>query len=228
MIFGGLEKCTLIDYPGKTACMVYTIGCNFRCPYCHNPELVDETSPQAITEEEVLMFLDTRKGLLDGLVITGGEPTIHDDLLSFISKVKEKGFLVKLDSNGTRPAMLREAMERNLVDYVAMDIKSPLAKYSGIAARPVDVGAVQESIGLLMSSPVEYEFRTTVVKALLSEEDIVQIGREIQGAKRYYLQAFVPTKILNPQFKKKVSYSKEELEELCDKIKPYVTHCATR
>lgn len=228
MIFGGIEKCTLIDYPGKTACMVYTVGCNFRCPYCHNPELVDETSPVVVTEEEVLAFLDTRKGLLDGIVITGGEPTIHDGLLPFMEKVKAKGFLVKLDSNGTRPDMIKDAIKRNIVDYIAMDIKSPIAKYSAITARPVDIDAVRESIELLMTSPVEYEFRTTIVKALLSEEDIVQIGREIQGAKRYYLQAFVPTKILNPQLKKKVSYSTEELEELCNKIKPYVTHCAIR
>lgn len=228
MIFAGLEKCTLIDYPGKTACMVYTIGCNFRCPYCHNPELVDETAEGTITEDDVLDFLDTRKGLLDGLVITGGEPTIHDDLLSFIERVKAKGFLVKLDSNGTRPEMLREAIEKNLVDYIAMDLKSPVSKYLNIVARPVDTEKIRESIELLISSPVDYEFRTTVVKALLSPEDIVEIGREIQGAKRYYLQAFVPTKILNPQFRKKVSYSPEELEELCTELKSYVTHCATR
>lgn len=228
MIFGGFEKCTLIDYPGKIACMVYTVGCNFRCPYCHNPELVDETASETVTEEEVLAFLDTRKGLLDGLVITGGEPTIHDDLLSFIEKVKAKGFLVKLDSNGTRPDVLKEAMKRNLVDYIAMDIKSPLAKYSTVVARPADIDRIRESIELLMTSPVEYEFRTTILKALLSGEDIVQIGREIQGAKRYYLQAFVPTKILNPQFRKKVSYTREELEELCDRVKPFVTHCAIR
>jgi pyruvate formate lyase activating enzyme len=228
MIFGGLEKCTLIDYPGKTACMVYTIGCNFRCPYCHNPELVDERVEQGVTEEEVLAFLDTRKGLLDGIVITGGEPTIHDDLLFFMEKVKAKGFLVKLDSNGTRPEILDEAIKRNLVDYIAMDIKSPLAKYGSITARPVDTEKIRESIELLMSSPADYEFRTTIVKALLPEEDIIQIGKEIEGAKRYYLQAFVPTKILNPQFKKKVSYSLEELEDLCNKLKPYVTHCAVR
>lgn len=228
MIFGGLEKSTLIDYPGKVACMVYTIGCNFHCPYCHNPELVNETSEQQIAEEEVLAFLDTRKGLLDGVVITGGEPTIHDDLLAFMEKVKAKGFLVKLDSNGTRPEIIREAIEKKLVDYIAMDIKSPLAKYSNIVARPVDTEKVRESIELLMASPVEYEFRTTVVKALLPEEDILEIGREIEGAKRYYLQEFVPTKILNPQFKKKVSYTKEELERLCDTLRTYVTHCAVR
>ncbi len=228
MIFGGLEKCTLIDYPGKTACVVYTIGCNFRCPYCHNPELVDETVTETFSEEEVLAFLDTRKGLLDGVVITGGEPTLHNDLLLFMEKVKEKGFLVKLDSNGTRPDVLKEAVARKLVDYIAMDIKAPLANYSGAVARPVDIEKIQESITFLITSPVDYEFRTTIVKSLLSEEDILTIGKEIEGAKRYVLQAFVPIKVLNPQLKKKISYSQEELEIFRHKLQSYVTYCTIR
>lgn len=228
MIFGGFEKCTLIDYPGKTACMVYTIGCNFRCPYCHNPELVDETVTTTISEEEVLSFLDTRHGLLDGVVITGGEPTIHEDLIPFIEKVKAKGFLVKLDSNGTAPHILKEVVEKKLVDYIAMDIKSPLTKYSQTVTRPADIEAIQESVEFLKTSGVPYEFRTTIVKSLLSEEDILTIGKEIQGASHYFLQAFVPTKILNPQLRKKVTYSKEELDELCEKVRPYVQYCAVR
>lgn len=228
MIFAELEKCTLIDYPGHTACMVYTIGCNFRCPYCHNPELVDETAEGKVTEDDVLAFLDTRKGLLDGVVITGGEPTMHDDLLSFMGKVKAKGFLVKLDSNGTHPEVLREAIGKELVDYVAMDIKSPMAKYMSTVARPVDLQRIEESKRLIMSSGIEYEFRTTVVKALLSQEDIVQIGKEIKGAKRYFLQTFVPTKILNPQFKRKTSYGKEEMEGFKKALEPYVEYCAIR
>jgi pyruvate formate lyase activating enzyme len=228
MIFAGLEKCTLIDYPGHTACMVYTIGCNFRCPYCHNPELVDETAEGNYSEEDVLAFLETRKGLLDGIVITGGEPTMHDDLLAFMEKVKARGFLVKLDSNGTRPGMLRQAIEKGIVDYIAMDVKSPLAKYATVVARPVDLEKIGESIRLIMSSPVEYEFRTTVVKALLSEEDLMQIGEDIRGARRYVLQAFVPTKILNPQFRKKVSYTNEELESFRQALQPYVKDCSVR
>lgn len=228
MIFAELEKCTLIDYPGRTACMVYTIGCNFRCPYCHNPELVDETAEGKVTEDDVLRFLDTRKGLLDGIVITGGEPTMHEDLLSFMEKVKAAGFLVKLDSNGTNPRMLEEAIRRKLVDYIAMDIKSPMAKYMNTVARPVDLQKIEESKRLIMSSGIEYEFRTTIVKALLSEDDILQIGREIQGAKRYFLQAFVSTKLLNPQFRKKVSYGKEEMEGFKKALEPYVEYCAIR
>ena len=176
MIFGGFEKFTLIDYPGKVACMVYTIGCNFRCPYCHNPELVDETVETTIPQKQVLDFLDTRKKLLDGLVITGGEPTMHDDLIGFMQEVKNRGFLVKLDTNGTNPKMLQEAIDKKIVDYIAMDIKSPLAHYTQTVARPVDVANIQKSIKIIMNSKVPYEFRTTVIKALLSPEDIKQIG----------------------------------------------------
>lgn len=208
--------------------MVYTIGCNFRCPYCHNPELVDETVTATVSEEEVLAFLDTRHGLLDGVVITGGEPTIHEDLIPFMEKVKAKGFLVKLDSNGTAPHVLKEVVKKKLVDYIAMDIKSPLTKYSQTVTRPVDIDAIKESVEFLKTSGVPYEFRTTIVKSLLSEDDILTIGKEIQGASQYFLQAFVPTKILNPQLRKKVTYSKEELDALCEKVRPYVGYCAVR
>ncbi len=229
MIFGGFEKFTMIDYPGKIACMVYTIGCNFRCPYCHNPELVDETVETRISEKEVLDFLDERKGTLDGIVITGGEPTMHGrDLLNFVGKVKEKGFLVKLDSNGTNPELLQEMIDKKMVDYIAMDIKSPLSKYSRTVARAVDVDAIKKSVNILMSSRVPYEFRTTVVKALLSPEDILEIGQEIKGARKYYLQKFVSTKILNPQFIKKTTYSDQEFKSFQDKLKNYVEYCGIR
>lgn len=228
MMFGGLEKCTLIDYPGKTAAMVYTIGCNFRCPYCHNPELVDETVERRFGEAEILAFLDTRQGLLDGVVITGGEPTMHDDLPGFIKAVKARGFLVKLDTNGTRPAMLAALAERKLVDYIAMDMKAPLRKYSRTVGRPVDTGAIKESIELLLQGLVDYEFRTTLVKALLSPEDIREIGKEIRGAKAYYLQRFVPTKLLNPQFRRKVTYTDDELTQLQHELSEYVPSCGIR
>lgn len=230
MIFGGFEKCTLIDYPGKIACMVYTIGCNFRCPYCHNPELVDETVTHRFKEEDVLSFLDGRKKMLDGVVITGGEPTIHGDkLISFMKEVKDRGFLVKLDSNGTNPEFLERVIQEKLVDYIAMDIKSPKAKYSQIVSRPVDMDAIEKSIQLLMKGDVDYEFRTTILKVLLSPEDIDGIGREIKGAKRYYLQKFIPTKILNPQFLKKTTYSDEELAIFKNSFeKNYVQFCGIR
>lgn len=228
MIFGGFEKCTLVDYPGKVACMVYTIGCNFRCPYCHNPELVDETVETTYSEAAILDFLDTRKGLLDGVVITGGEPTMHEELPAFARRVKEKGFLVKLDTNGTNPEMLRRAIDEGLVDYVAMDMKSPLDSYSRTVARPVDVEAIRESISILLASPIEYEFRTTIVKSLLSPEDLKRIGEAIRGAKSYYLQKFVPTKILNPQFRRKVTYTDEEFIEFQKIMHEYVETCKIR
>ncbi len=228
MIFGGLERFTLIDYPGKTACMVYTIGCNFHCPYCHNPELVNETVEITYTEKEIFDFLDERKKMIDGVVITGGEPTIHKDLVAFIKKIKQKGFLVKLDSNGTNPEMMKEMLEKKLVDYIAMDIKSPLSMYSKIVSRPVDIEKIKRSIKLIMKSQIDYEFRTTIVKSLLSPEDLEEIGREIKGAKNYYLQKFVSTKILNPQFQKKVTYSNEEFENFRNKLSKYVQNCGIR
>jgi pyruvate formate lyase activating enzyme len=228
MVFGGLEKITLIDYPGKVASMVYTIGCNFRCPFCHNPELVNETVETRYSEEEILKFLESRKGMVDALVITGGEPTIHDDLLPFLKKVKDLGFLIKLDSNGTNPEALKEAIEKKLVDYIAMDIKSPMRNYARTVAMPVDTDAIRQSIGILMSSSVPYEFRTTLIKSLTSPEDIEEIGKEIKGAKAYYLQKFVSTKILNPQFKRKTTYTDEELKDLQAKMLKYVKYCGIR
>ena len=228
MTFGGLEKFTLIDYPGKIACVVYTIGCNFRCPYCHNPELVDETTETRITEEEFFDFLAKRTHMLEGVVITGGEPTMHSDLLGVMQKIKNLGYLVKLDTNGTNPVMLHQAVEGGLVDYVAMDIKSPLRKYSATVARPVDVEAIQSSIDFLLLSPTDYEFRTTVIKGMQTPDDIEEIGKEIKGAKRYFLQKFVPTKILNPQFIKKTTYSDAEFEVFQKKLKKYVNYCAIR
>ena len=228
MRVGGLEKFTLIDFPDTVACIVYTIGCNFRCPYCHNPELVDETVEYEMTEQDVYHFLETRKGKLDGVVITGGEPTMHDDLLEVMRKIKNMGFLVKLDSNGTNPKMLQRAIDQGVVDYIAMDIKSPLASYDRTVARPVDVQAIKKSIGILMRSSVPYEFRTTLIKSLVSPSDLEEIGSEIRGAKKYYLQKFIPTKILNPQFLKKTTYADDELAVLQNKLSHYVEYCGIR
>lgn len=228
MTFGGFTPFTLIDYPGKTACIVFTIGCNFRCPYCHNPELVDETVEETFSEEFVLSFLEKRRGILDGIVITGGEPTLHEDLLPFIAKVKRLGFLVKLDTNGTNPSLLRDALEKKLLDYVAMDVKAPLSSYHRTAGRPVNTDALKESIDILLNASVPYEFRTTVVKALLSPEDIEEIAREVSGAKRYYLQKFIPSNILNPQFKRKVAYTDEEFAQFQKTAQKYVAYCGIR
>jgi pyruvate formate lyase activating enzyme len=229
MMFGGLTPCTLIDYPNKMAAMVYTIGCNFRCPYCHNPELVNETIEKTFSEEFVLSFLKSRQGTLDGIVITGGEPTIYGEkLISFMEHVKKLGFLIKLDTNGTNPDFIVSATLRGLADYVAMDIKAPLGNYQRVAGRPVNTDAIRKSVEFLKSGSVEYEFRTTVIKALLSPEDLEELVLDIRGAKRYYLQRFVPTNILNPQFKRKVSYTDSEFAKFQKNAARYVEYCGVR
>ncbi len=227
MRIGGLQKCSLIDYPGKVSAIIFTIGCNFRCPYCHNPELVDETAEE-LNEESVFAFLEKRKGLLDGITITGGEPTLHDDLIPFIQRIKALGFLVKLDTNGTRPDVVEQVQREKLVDYIAMDIKSPLAKYAETVARPVDIVNIEKSISLLITGTTDYEFRTTVVKTLLTREDLEKMGEEIRGAKRYYLQKFVPTKTLNPAFIRKTTYADAEFEEMRTMMSTYVNECIIR
>ena len=227
MKIGGLQHTSLIDYPGKICAIVFTIGCNFRCPFCHNPELVDETSPE-LSEADIFAFLEKRRGILDAVTITGGEPTLHTDLLTFIKRIKDMGFLVKLDSNGTNPDIIEKVEQEKLVDYLAMDIKSPLESYSATVARPSDIENIKRSIKLLMEGPIPYEFRTTVVKSLLSRDDVAGIGDAIRGAHTYYLQKFVPTKTLNPAFLRKTTFSDAEFEEMRTEMERYVDKCYIR
>ena len=221
------QPCSLIDYPGQLSAIVFTIGCNFHCPYCHNPELVNETV-DPVDSDDFLEFLAGRQGKLDGVTITGGEPTMHDDLPDLLRKIKGLGFKIKLDSNGTNPSMLRAVIDEGLVDYIAMDIKAPLAKYSGTVARPVDVEHIVESITLLLKGEVDYEFRTTVIKSLLPREDFPAIGEMIRGARVYYLQKFIPTKILNPAFLRKTTYTDEEFMDIAGIMEEYVDTCRVR
>ncbi len=227
MRLGGLQRSSLIDYPGKICAIVFTIGCNFRCPYCHNPELVEETADE-ISEKKFFAFLNKRAGLLDAVTITGGEPTMHNDLIEFIERIKALGFLVKLDSNGTRPDILETLVDKQLVDNIAMVIKAPLDNYEQTIAQPFDVDKIKASIDLLLQNKVAYEFRTTVVKSLLAPEDFQGIGELIQGAEHYYLQQFVPTKLLNPQFMRKAVYSDTEFKELQTTMNQYVKSCQIR
>ncbi len=191
---GALQRFTLLDYPGKIACIVFAQGCNFRCPYCYNAKLVlPKYFKESLDAEEVYQFLSSRVGLLEGVVITGGEPTIHDGLEAFVMKLKEMGFSVKLDTNGSKPNVIESLLNKNLLDYIAMDVKAPLEKYQGVVRAKVDVKDIQKSIRLIMESGVDYEFRTTAVKELLSPEDLLEIGKLIKSAKRYYIQKFLPT-----------------------------------
>jgi len=188
----GFQKLTLLDYPEHIAATVFTGGCNFRCPFCQNGDLVEKPWEQPmIPEEEVLEVLKKRQGMLQGVCITGGEPTLQKDLKDFILKVKELGYPVKLDTNGYRPEVLRVLLAENLLDYVAMDVKASLGNYAKVAGcSELDVGKIRESVELLKGSSIPYEFRTTVVKGLHTLEEFEEIGQLLVGARAYYLQAF--------------------------------------
>lgn len=215
MKIGGFQKFSLIDYPGKIAAVVFTQGCNFRCSYCHNPELVYPHQFQAqISENVIFDFLKKRTGKLDAVAISGGEPTIQTNLPQFIRKIKNLGFLVKLDTNGTNPLMLRDLIEAELVDYLAMDIKAPLNKYSEIIGANVDVNTIKRSIVIIMNSRLEYEFRSTLVKNLLTDDDVMNMGLMLGKAKRYFLQKFVPTDKSINNSKKLTSFSQDSLNFL--------------
>jgi pyruvate formate lyase activating enzyme len=191
MEFGGLQKLTLLDFPEKVACTVFTKGCNFRCPFCHNAALVTHIDEYTVSEEEVLSFLKKRNGMIDGLVITGGEPLLYGEIGAFIKKVKDLGLLVKLDTNGSRPELLGELIEKGLLDYVAMDIKNCKEKYEETCGVSVSISDIEKSIDTLRKSGVPFEFRTTVSSELHSVSDIASLAKWIGGEQKYYLQNFV-------------------------------------
>ena len=192
MKIGGLIKFTLIDYPGRVSAVIFTQGCNFRCRYCHNPELVYPHMLQpSMPEEEVWAFLRRRKGTLEGVVVTGGEPTLQPDLIEFLTRVKELGYLIKLDTNGSKPEVLREAIEKKLVDFIAMDFKAPLEKYSLITGVEFEPTILQQSMDLIRTSGIAYEFRTTYDKEVLTDEDIKAMSDHVQG-QHYRVQECLP------------------------------------
>ena len=189
----GLQKMTLLDFPGHVACTVFLGGCDFRCQFCHNYELVEGVMPEGMTEEEFFAFLDKRHGLLDGVAITGGEPCLRPDLPDFIKKINDAGYPVKLDTNGNHPEILKKLLDEKLVAYVAMDIKNSPSKYAktiGLDSNNFNFDAVNESINLLLKSDIDYEFRTTVISQYHTENDFREIGEWIRGAKNYFLQGF--------------------------------------
>ena len=220
MVLAGFQKLTLLDYPGKIATTAFTLGCSFRCPFCHNPELVDlRLAHNEESEKEFFAFLAKRKGKLEGVCITGGEPTIQPDIIRFIKKIKKAGFLVKLDSNGTRPDVLKKIIDAKLVDYIAMDIKSQLANYDKVTGSVVDKDRIKLSVDLIMRSRIPYEFRTTVVPGLHSEKDFIEIAKWIKGAENYYLQEYrEDQKILDPNLKKITKGQMIDLEKIQKKI----------
>lgn len=216
MLIGGLQKSSLIDYPKKIAAVVFLQGCNFRCPYCHNPELVLPRTLMPFQEKEFFEFLKKRVGKLDGVVVTGGEPTIHKDLSDFISKIKNLGFEVKLDTNGTNPDVVENLINKNLVDYLAMDIKTSFDEYEKITGK-TDIQKVKETFKLIVEGKVDYEFRTTVVKELMTFESFEKIKtsfNEAGGVKRYNLQKFQKSKHLIEEYINAKTFEDDEFEKL--------------
>jgi len=226
----GLVKTSVVDYPGEVATVLFVGGCNFRCPYCHNVDLVlrPESLPD-IGVGEVLRLLAERQGFVDGVVITGGEPTLQSDLIPFLRRGREQGLHIKLDTNGYRPDVLSALLSEGLVDYVAVDIKAPPAKYSLLAGRAdLDVGRVEQSIAVLRGSDLPHEFRTTVVPGLLVEEDVEEIARWIAGAERYVLQQFRPVRTLDPALKVVTPYPAERLRAMAERASRWVAWVSAR
>ncbi len=226
MKIGGFQKYSLIDYPGKVCAIVFTIGCNFRCPFCHNGELVIG-NPEEIPSKIIFEYLEKNKNLLDAVEITGGEPTLQADLKDFVKKIKNLGLLVKIDTNGTQSNVIKGLIDDGLVEYIAMDIKAPLEfeKYKKVVGGVLNERMfenVKKTIEIIMGSGIDYEFRTTVVPMLHSDEDIVAIARGIKGAKLYVLQQFIPRNTLDSSFLKLLSTPKEKLEELKKKCEEFV------
>ena len=224
----GFQKMTMLDYPGRVACTVFTGGCNFRCPFCHNASLVTEIDEDNLWDEsEILEYLHKRKGIIDGVCITGGEPLMQRDIADFIRKVRETGMPVKLDTNGSYPEKLRELVKEGLVDYVAMDIKNSKEKYPvTVGLEKCDIGKIEESVSFLLSGAVDYEFRTTVVKEFHTAEDIASITDWISGAKRYFLQGFVDSGNLIGESLS--AYRPQEMVEICAKAQEKLPNTVLR
>ena len=239
MLIGGLEKMTLLDYPGQVAAIIFTKGCNFRCHFCYNPLLVwperetdekkyEKTCP-TISEDEFFLFLRSRVGKLDGVVISGGEPTMHSDLPEFIKKIRALGYNIKLDTNGTNPEALKKLLAEKLIDYIAMDLKAPLDKYSSIVGVKVNCQDLENSVKIITSSGLPYEFRTTVVPGLLELSDFESMGKTIKGADAWYLQKFKSdTELVDRELEKHNSFSDKEMNEMVSVGSCFVKLCELR
>ncbi len=233
MKLSAIQRFTVLDYPDKVACIAFTPGCNMRCGFCHNPEFVlpekiRELQDAFIPEETFLRFLDERQGLLDGVVVSGGEPTIWPDLPDFLKKIKAKGFLVKLDTNGHHPEMLKRLLQEGLVDYVAMDVKTSLAQYPTLVGAGVKPEQIARSIELLKASSVPYEFRTTLIKEVHPEEVLADMETLLQGSSRYYLQTFRPGHTLHPVFASYHAFAPEEMAALVERFRGVATDVGIR
>jgi len=228
MKIGGFQKTTLLDYPEHVSAIIWTVGCNFRCPFCYNTALVKEES-DLFSEEEILRFLKKRKDFLEALTISGGEPFLQKDLKEFCRKVKNLGYKIKIDTNGTFPEKLKELIDEKLVDYISMDIKAPKEKYSSLSGVNPDMEKIEKSINILKNSDIEYEFKTTVVPNFLDKEDIIKISNWIKGSKKYFLQQFkndIP--VISHDLENLDPYPEEHLQNILKEVKPYFIECKLR
>ena len=227
MLIGGLQKTTLIDYPGKIACTVFTVGCNFRCPFCHNKDLLSaalfkKAKIEEIPQKDFFEFLKKRKSILDGVCITGGEPTIHRDLPEFIKKMKQLGYSVKLDTNGSNPEILKKLVKEKLLDYIAMDLKGSFDEYKKFIGTKMSKMSILRSIDILVQSKLPYEFRTTVVPGLHNKENLIKLALQlkslIMGAGtaplHWFLQSFRPQNCLDSKYLKVKPYSNKQMNEI--------------
>lgn len=255
MIIGGLQKFSLLDYPGKISAIIFTQGCNFRCQFCYNPMLVWPSSAKAaedkpkevgkiknispekgeekgqalMSEDGLFHFLKKRRSKLEAIVITGGEPTLHKDLPAFIKKIKQLGFLVKLDTNGSNPQILEKLIKEKLIDYIAMDIKAGEEKYQKITGKPINFNKIKKSVKIIKESRLPYELRTTLAPGLLEKNDIKKIGEIIEGADKWYLQRFQDdSDLVNPKFKGKKAFTNKEMEEMRRIGQKYARECGVR
>ena len=228
MKLGGLQKMTLLDFPGRVACTVFTVGCNFRCPFCHNSSLVVSPELPELSQDDFFAFLRKRQGLLDGVAITGGEPLLHPDMPELLKKIRALGYAVKLDTNGAFPERLREILEAGLADYVAMDVKNSPEKYEMTAGAAGVLPAVKESVALLRAGKTPYEFRTTLVDELHEPEDFAAIGRWIAGTERYFIQGFVDSGDILAGGSRFHAASPEKAKACLEAIRPRVPNAGLR
>ena len=234
MLISGVQKLSLIDYPDTPACVVFTLGCNFRCGMCHNPEFVlpeyvVKLKESCISEEAFFSFLDTREGLIEGVVITGGEPTVMGDLVPFIQKIKKKGYKVKLDSNGSRPDVLKHIIVHNMVDYIAMDLKTVPELYTHEVQRCTPPKNIRESIRYIIDSGIDHEFRTTAIKEVHDHEVLTKMAQEIKGAQNFYLQEFRPGHTLDPAYAHMTPFEFDEMKGIAqDVFEQHVGHVGVR
>ncbi|MCX5881742.1 MAG: anaerobic ribonucleoside-triphosphate reductase activating protein [Deltaproteobacteria bacterium] len=230
MVFGGIQKSTLIDYPGKVACVLFFSGCNFHCPYCHNPELAKGMALEQWPEQTAYDFLEERKGFLEGVVISGGEPSLHPDLIRVCQTVRQMGYPIKLDTNGSCPNVLEELISRGLVDYVAMDIKTVPENYPQYIQKDCNTDAIISSIRLIKTSGLSHEFRTTCIRPLIDKHIVERICGMIQGANLYVLQRFRLSHVLNPDFFKAHDYciTENDLLEYQTIAEKWIRSCLIR